>query len=185
MVNAQPRETIRALAKIEHEQVTEAAFLEARRRSYDSRVWWVQAAWQGAGIRRRCWRWDGWILGSKAVSIVWIRGRGYCVRDVIQNRQLDQFQTLARAQEEATLAVTDIPFAVCDLFAEISRSMAAWRAVHEPIGAAVVGGIVSLARWVQKLKAAKSRKVIALAKTEIETFNRAFSSAARFRAKAA
>jgi hypothetical protein len=185
MVNAQPKESIRALARLEHEQITETAFAEASRRSDDARLWWAQAAWQGGGSRRRCWRWDGWICGRKSISIVWIKGRGYCVRDVIQNRQVGQFETLAHAQEEATVAVTALPFAVCDLFAEVSQSMAAWRAVHEPIAAAVAGGVYSLGRWGQEVKAAESRKVLELARSQLETFNLMFSSAARFRAKAA
>ncbi len=184
-MNVHANETIRALSKLEHEQATEASFVEARRRSSDGRVWWVQAAWQGAGIRRRCWRWDGWILGSKAISIVWISGRGYCVRDLIQSCQVGAFETLAAAQEEAAVAVTELPFAICDLVEEIARFMTAWRAVHEPIAAAVAGGIVCLGRWVMAIRAAESRNVIELARPQIETFNRTFSATARRRAIAA
>jgi hypothetical protein len=99
-------------------------------------MWWVQSAWMGCGNHRRCWRWDGWILGVKVASIVWIKGRGYCVRDLIRNQQVGAFQPLASAQEEAMVAVTELAFVACDVVA----GLISWGLDPEPTPAPVVAG---------------------------------------------
>ncbi len=127
-------------------------------------VYWVEMAWQGRD--RQCWRWDGWLLGARAIAIVWIEGRGHSVRDIIQDRPIGDYTTLAEAQEEAMLAATDLPLAVCDFSAEMARFASM---LHE----------AKAARDAQRRQA--SSLAIAAAHPAISTFNEKFSATARQR----
>ena len=128
------------------------------------RVHWVQLSWQGRGRTPRCWRWAGYILGSKATTITWIAGRGYCAR--ASGRSVGAFTTLAEAQDEAMFAATEPAFVLADLFAGIGEFMTRWRDL--------------LARQEQERRA-----MLAEALPQIATFNANWSARGRGRRSAA